>query len=32
MLFSEEKNQKTFTIPPFPRYPAVAWICTLAQT
>jgi hypothetical protein len=31
MFFSEEKNQKTFTIPPLPRYPAMAGICTLAQ-
>jgi hypothetical protein len=32
MFFSEEKNQKTFTISAAPTSPAMAWICTLAQT
>jgi hypothetical protein len=32
MFFFEKKNQKTFTIPPLPPSPAMAGICTLAQT
>jgi hypothetical protein len=31
MFFFEEKNQKTFGSPRVPTYPAMAWICTLAQ-
>jgi hypothetical protein len=31
VFFSEEKNQKTFTIPPLPRSPAMAGKPTLAQ-
>jgi hypothetical protein len=32
MFFSEEKNQKTFDFSALPNPPAMAWICTLAQT
>jgi hypothetical protein len=30
MVFSEEKNQKTFISPPLPRYPAMAGRLELA--
>jgi hypothetical protein len=32
MFFSEEKNQKTFSSPPLPSYPAMAGVHTQAQT
>jgi hypothetical protein len=32
MFFSEEKNQKTFIFSAAPTSPAMAWICTLAQS
>jgi len=32
VFFSEEKKQKTFMLSAAPTYPAMAWICTLAQT
>jgi hypothetical protein len=32
LFFSEEKNQKTFASRPVPPSPAMARICTLAQT
>jgi hypothetical protein len=32
MFFSEEKNQKTFMFSAASTYPAMAWICTRAQT
>jgi hypothetical protein len=31
MVFSEEKTQKTFMSALVSPYPAMAWICTLAQ-
>jgi hypothetical protein len=32
MFFSEEKNQKTFTICAASTYPAMAWVYPLART
>jgi hypothetical protein len=32
MFFSEEKNQKTFMFSAASTYPAMAWICKVAQS